>query len=363
MAKRLRADRTLFIVTVLLLFVGLVMVFSASAVVAQERFGSPYAFFLRQLLWAIAGMAALVGTMKLDYRRLNHPAVVFCILAVTALLLTAVFFLDRSHNTHRWIRFGEFSFQPAELAKPAIIFFLAYFLRDRLKGMDDWRHTLLPAAIPSVLFAGMIALQPDLGTSVVCLAITASVLFVAGMRMRYFGYAVGALLFPLYLLLFRVPWRYERLLAFVNPYSDPQGRGFHIIQSLIAVGTGGFAGMGLMEGKQKLFYLPEPHTDFIFTVTADELGLLGSLVVLLLFGIFLWRGIRSALRTQDMYGRLLAVGITSMVAVQAFINIRVVLGIMPTKGIPLPFVSEGGSSVFVTLACVGVLLNITKQTD
>src|SRR5205823_6613532 len=141
MAKRLRADRTLFIVTVLLLFVGLVMVFSASAVVAQERYGSPYAFFLRQLVWAIAGMAALVAAMKLDYRRLNHPAVVFCVLALTALLLTAVFFLDRSHNTHRWIRFGEFSFQPAELAKPAIILFLAYFLRDRLKWVDDWRHT------------------------------------------------------------------------------------------------------------------------------------------------------------------------------------------------------------------------------
>ena len=363
MAKRVSADRWLFTVTLCLVFVGLVMVFSASAVVAQERYGSPYAFFLRQLVWAIAGMAALVAAMKLDYRRLNHPAVVFCLLALTALLLTAVFFLDRSHNTHRWIRFGEFSFQPAELAKPAIILFLAYFLRDRLKWVNDWRHTLLPAAIPSAVFAGMIALQPDLGTSVVCLAITACVLFAAGMRMRYFGYALGALLVPLYLLLFRVPWRYERLLAFVNPYSDPQGRGFHIIQSLIAVGTGGFAGMGLMEGKQKLFYLPEPHTDFIFAVTAEELGLLGSLVVLGLFAAFLVRGVKTAYLARDPHARLLATGITAMVILQALMNISVVLALMPTKGIPLPFISYGGSSLFVTLASVGVLLNITQHTD
>jgi cell division protein FtsW len=188
-------------------------------------------------------------------------------------------------------------------------------------------------------------------------------LFVAGLEVRYLGYAFGLSLLPLYFLVVRVAWRWGRIMAFLNPYSDPQGKGFHIIQSLIAVSTGGITGLGFMEGKQKLFYLPEPHTDFIFAVTAEELGLLGSLVVLLLFGIFLWRGVRTALRTQDMFGRLLAVGITSMVVVQAFINMSVVLGIMPTKGIPLPFISYGGSSLFVTLACVGVLLNITKQTD
>ena len=164
-------------------------------------------------------------------------------------------------------------------------------------------------------------------------------------------------------LIFHVAYRRDRILAFLDPYSDPQGRGFHIIQSLIAVSTGGITGLGLMEGKQKLFYLPEPHTDFIFAVTAEELGLVGSLLIVVLFAIFLWRGIRTALRTQDMFGRFLVVGITSMVVVQAFINISVVLGLMPTKGIPLPFISYGGSSLFVTLACVGVLLNISKQAD
>jgi len=289
--------------------------------------------------------------------------VVFSVLGVTTLLLISVFFLDRAHNTHRWIHFGGFSFQPSEVAKVAIILFLAFFLENRTKSMDDWRNTLLPAILPTTMFLALIVFQPDLGTAIACAAITGCILFVAGLELRYFGYAGMASVLPLYFLIFHVAYRRDRIMAFVNPYSDPQGRGFHIIQSLIAVSTGGMTGLGFMEGKQKLFYLPEPHTDFIFAVTAEELGLLGSLVVLLLFGIFLWRGIRSALRTQDMYGRLLAVGITGMVVVQAFINISVVLGIMPTKGIPLPFVSYGGSSLFVTLACVGVLLNITKQID
>ncbi len=229
--------------------------------------------------------------------------------------------------------------------------------------MHDWRNTLVPAVLPTLMFLALIVFEPDLGTAIACAAITACILFVAGLELRYLGFACASSVLPLYFLVARVAWRWGRITAFLNPYSDPQGKGFHIIQSLIAVSTGGITGMGFMEGKQKLFYLPEPHTDFIFAVTAEELGLLGSLVVLLLFGIFLWRGVRTALRTQDMFGRLLAVGITCMVVVQAFINISVVLGMMPTKGIPLPFVSYGGSSLFVTLACVGVLLNITKQTD
>jgi cell division protein FtsW len=363
MAKRVSVDGWLFTVTLILVFVGLVMVFSASAVMAKERYGSGYFFLLRQIGWAAGGIAAMLVAMKLDYRRYKHPAVVFSVLGVTTLLLISVFFLDRAHNTHRWIHFGGFSFQPSEVAKVAIILFLAYFLENRTQSMSDWRNTLLPAALPTAMFLALIVLQPDLGTAIACAAITACIMFVAGLELRYLGYASLASLIPLYFLIFRVAWRWDRIKAFVNPYSDPQGKGFHIIQSLIAVSTGGITGLGFMEGKQKLFYLPEPHTDFIFAVTAEELGLLGSLVLLLLFGIFLWRGVRTALRTQDMFGRLLAVGITSMVVVQAFINISVVLGIMPTKGIPLPFVSYGGSSLFVTLACVGVLLNITKQTD
>jgi len=363
MAKRVSVDRWLFTVTLLLIFAGLVMVFSASAVMAKERYGSGYFFLLRQLGWAAAGLLVMVLAMKIDYKRYNHPAVVFSLLGVTTLLLIAVFFLDRSHNTHRWMHWGPFSFQPSEMAKPALILFLAFFLESRTKSMEDWRNTIFPAVVPTLVFIGLIVFQPDLGTAIACAAITVCVLFVAGMEMRYLGYALLASLLPLYFLIFHVAYRRARIMAFLDPYSDPQGRGFHIIQSLIAVSTGGISGVGLMEGKQKLFYLPEPHTDFIFAVTAEELGLVGSLVIISLFAIFLWRGIRSASRTQDMFGRFLAVGITSMIVVQAFINMSVVLGLMPTKGIPLPFVSYGGSSLFFALVCVGVLLNISKQAE
>src|SRR5437667_2060195 len=363
MVKLVGVDRLLFIVTLLLVFVGLVMVFSASAVMAKERYHSGYFFLLRQLGWAVAGFLAMLVGMRVDYKWLKHPAVVFSLLGLTTLMLISVFFLDRAHNTHRWIHFSGFSFQPSELAKPVLILFLAFFLESRTRSMDDWRNTLLPAVLPTLIFIGLIVFQPDLGTAIACGAVTVCILFVAGLHPKYLVYGFVGSLLPLYFLIFHVAYRRDRILAFLDPYSDPQGRGFHIIQSLIAVSTGGLTGVGLMEGKEKLFYLPEPHTDFIFSVLGEELGLVGCLMVVLLFTTFLWRGIRTALRTQDMFGRFLAVGITSMVVVQAFINISVVLGLMPTKGIPLPLISYGGSSIFITLACVGVLLNITKQAE
>jgi cell division protein FtsW len=363
MAKRVSVDRLLFIVTLLLVFIGLVMVFSASAVMAKERYHSGYFFLIRQLGWAVAGFIAMLAGMRIDYKRLKHPAMVFSLLGTTLLLLISVFFLDRAHHTHRWIHFSGFSVQPSELAKPALILFLAFFLENRTKSMDDWRNTLLPAVLPTLIFIVLIVFQPDLGTAIACAAITMSILFVAGMELKYLAYAFVSSLLPLYFLIFHVAYRRDRILAFLDPYSDPQGRGFHIIQSLIAVSTGGLTGVGLMEGKEKLFYLPEPHTDFIFSVLGEELGLVGCLVVVLLFATILWRGLRAAVRTPDMFGRFLAAGITSMVVVQAFINISVVLGLMPTKGIPLPLISYGGSSLFITLACVGVLLNVTKHAE
>jgi len=363
MAKRVGIDKWLFGSTLLLVVIGLVMVFSASAVMAGDRFGSPYYFLLRQLGWAAAGLAAMTIIMNIDYRRWKHPAIVFTLLGLTTLMLVAVFFLDRSHNTHRWVRLGALSFQPSELAKPALILFLAFFLESRLKSIEDWRHTLLPAVVPAALFAILIVKQPDLGTAVVCMAVTATILYLAGMRLRYFGYALIPIVPALYFLLFRVGWRRERILAYLNPWADPQGRGFHVIQSLIAVGTGGVTGVGLMEGKQKLFYLPEPHTDFIYAVAAEELGLIGAVFIAVLFFVFAYRGFRAALRTRDPFGRFLAAGITTMIVVQAFFNMSVVLALLPTKGIPLPFISYGGSSLFVMLASVGVLLNISQQSD
>jgi cell division protein FtsW len=363
MAKRISVDRLLFVVTLVLVFVGLIMVFSASAVMAKERYHSGYFFLFRQLGWAVGGFLAMIAGMKINYQRLKHPAVVFSLLGLTTLMLISVFFLDRAHNTHRWIHFAGFSFQPSELAKPAIILFLAFFLETRARSMGDWRNTLVPAVLPTLIFIGLIVVQPDLGTAIACATISVCILFVAGLELKYLAYAFIGSLPLLYFAIFHVAYRRDRILAFLNPYADPQGRGFHIIQSLIAVSTGGLTGVGLMEGKEKLFYLPEPHTDFIFSVLGEELGLMGCMIVVALFATFLWRGIRAALRTQDLFGRFLAVGITSMVVVQAFINMSVVLGLMPTKGIPLPLISYGGSSLFITLACIGVLLNITKQAE
>jgi cell division protein FtsW len=363
LAKRVSVDKWLFGVTLLLVLIGLVMVFSASAVIAKDRFGSPYYFMLKQTLWAVAGIGMMFVMMQVDYRKFRKPAIVYGSIGITTLLLILVFFLDRSHNTHRWVKLGPFSFQPSELAKPAIIIYLAYFLESRLRDIDDWRRTLLPALIPTLLFSLLIVKEPDLGTAMACCAITAAVLWVAGVHPKYLGYAAAASVVPLYWLVFRTPWRYQRILAFLDPYADPQGKGFHMIQSLIAVGTGGVTGQGLMEGKQKLFYLPEPQTDFIYAVIAEEWGLIGSVIIVLLFAFFCYRGLRCAMETKDNFARFMAVGITAMVGVQAFFNISVVLGMLPTKGIPLPFISYGGSSLFITLASVGVLLNITKQTD
>jgi cell division protein FtsW len=363
MAMRVSVDKWLFTVILLLVFIGLVMVFSASAVMAQARFGSSYTFLLRQLSWAAAGIVAMVVVMNIDYRHYRRSSIVFTFLGLTTLLLVTVFVFRDSHNTHRWIKAGPLSFQPSELAKPAIILYLAYFLESRWQQISDWKHVLLPAAAPSVLLAILIVREPDLGTAVACMAITASVLYIAGMKTRYLMYGFAVSLVPLYILIARVSWRWNRIIAFLDPWKDPQGHGFHIIQSMIAVSTGGLAGVGLMEGKQKLFYLPEPHTDFIYANIAEELGLWGSLLVVALFAIFLWRGIRVALKTQDPFARFLATGITAMVVVQALINMSVVLGMMPTKGIPLPFISYGGSSLFITLASVGVLLNITQQNN
>jgi cell division protein FtsW len=362
-AKRVSVDRWLFGVTLLMVFAGLVMVFSASAIVAKERFGSETAFLLKQGIFALIGLGAMFALMKLDYRKLNRPALVFTTLGVTSIFLAAVFLLDRSHNTHRWIKLGILSFQPSELAKPAIILFMAHFLESRLRSITDLRHTLLPAVAPTAMFCVLIVAQPDLGTAMTCAFITAAILFIAGMELKYYLWATLLAIPPMYFLLFRTAWRARRMVAFINPFADPQGAGFHIIQSMIAVGTGGVRGVGLMEGKQKLFYLPEPQTDFIFAVVSEELGLIGAICFVAAFAFFCFRGLRAAWNTRDNFARLLAVGITAMIGIQAFFNISVVLGLLPTKGIPLPFISYGGSSLIVTLACVGVLLNITQQTD
>jgi cell division protein FtsW len=363
MAKRVGVDKWLFGTVLLLVLFGLVSVFSASAVLAKATLGSPYAYVIRQAIWAALGMVALFILMRIDYRKYNNPKLIFPMMAITGLLLLAVFAMSGMNGAHRWVRLPGITLQPSELAKPVIVLFLAWFLQTRIHAIDNIKETILPAVIPPLLFIGLILKEPDLGTALVCAAVVMLMLYLAGLQVKWLLVAVVAASPIMYYMLFHVAWRAARIKAFLNPYADPRGAGFHILQSLIAVGTGGIRGLGLMEGRQKLFYLPEPHTDFIFANICEELGLIGAICLLTAFCIVGYRGLRAAFMSTDPFARFLAFGLTTAILVQAFFNMSVVLALLPTKGIPLPFISSGGTSVFVTLACMGVLLNVTREID
>jgi cell division protein FtsW len=367
-ARRLETDRWLFGVTLVLCLMGAVMIFSASAITAQQMYGHSYIFVARQAAWLVMGLLGMFALMKLDYHRLREPAVVYTVLCLVVVMLVGTFFLDKSHATHRWIKLGPLNLQPSEMAKLAIILYLAWFLdlrRRRETSLEfrkqDFLQTILPAVAPILVCVALIVAQPDLGTSVDVVLIMAAILFVAGLSWKWLAVGAAAGLPALLLLIMNASYRQARLMAFLHPDSDPQGAGFQLLQSLIAVGSGGFTGVGLMESKQKLFYLPEAHTDFIFAVICEELGFLGATIVIALFAMYAWRGLRAAFNAPDGFGRMVALGVTAMVLFQALINFAVVLGMMPTKGIPLPFVSYGGSSLLVMLLATGVLLNISQQ--
>ncbi|MCU1320700.1 MAG: ftsW [Acidobacteriaceae bacterium] len=364
MAKRVGVDKWLFGIVLLLVLFGLVEVFSASAVMAKATVGSAYSYVARQALWVLLGLIAMVVLMQIDYRRYNNQKVVAWALGVEVFLLLAVFAMHDSHHTHRWFRFGGlFTFQPSEIAKPVLIVYLAYFLQSRIHLMDDLKGTVLKAIALPALVTVLIAAEPDLGTAIVCVAVTVLMLYLAGAKVWHLSIPLMAATPALAYMLLMVPWRLARIKVFMNPEADPRGAGFHILQSLIAVGTGGFRGLGLMEGRQKLFYLPEPHTDFIFANVCEELGLIGAVCIVALFVALGYRGLRAAVLSTDPFARFLAFGLTTVILVQAFFNMSVVLALLPTKGIPLPFISSGGTSVFITLASMGVLLNITREID
>jgi cell division protein FtsW len=361
MAKKVASDATLFAVTAGLLGLGLVMVWSASSMHAQELHGNPYHFLVKQVLWASLGLMAMVAAMRTDYRWLRQPAVVYSAVATTALLLVIVLFMPKWNDTHRWIRIGELSFQPAELAKFTVILFLAYHLERKADRVNDVLACFFPALLLIGWFAFLIYNQPDLGSAATLVLIGGVMLFLAGVRLRYFAMMAVLGLPLLYPMVMAAGYRRARIEAFLNPWSDAQGSGYQIIQSLIAVGTGGLTGKGLMEGQQKLFYLPYPYSDFIFAVIGEELGLAGAMLVLGGFVLFLWRGIRAAWYAPDPFGMHLAAGLTLAVVIQAFINLSVVLGLVPTKGIVLPFISAGGSSLVLTLLAVGLVLNVSQH--
>ena len=365
MPKMQKTDHALFLTTLALVVMGVIMVFSASAVIAKAKYGDAMFFSFKQLMAGSLGLAAMFVIMKVDYHVYRKPAFVFTMLAVVVGLCLFVFFLPATGTTHRWIRLPGISFQPSELAKLGLIVFLAYFLEKR-KGRINERLTLVPVGVIVGLLAALIVLQRDLGTALALLITAAVLMYVSGLNMKWIGVAtlfaipLGSIAF--YFLVFLVPYRWNRILAYLDPEADPLGNGFQILQSLTAVGTGGLHGLGYGEGVQKLFYLPAAHTDFIFAVIGEELGLIGTLTVLALFGLFLWRGLRASTGAPDLFGFYLALGITMTVCIQAFINMSVVLGIVPNKGIPLPFLSYGGSSFVMMLVSVGILLNVSLQS-
>jgi len=363
MARTLKSDKSLFWATLLLVGASVVMVYSASAVQALTRFHRPEYFLFKQLAWGLLGFGCLLCTMRVDYHEYRRPAVIWSLLAVVGVGLMLVFLFAANNGAHRWIVLAGVSMQPSELAKLAAILFTAALLERRMERINDVGYALLPIGVVTVMLAGLILLEPDFGTTAMIVCVVTTMVFAAGLSYRYLIGTMVVLLPAAMLLVIMKPYRLRRVLIFLDPWQDPLGAGYQTIQSLIAVGSGGAFGKGLMGGVQKLFYIPEPHTDYIFAVIGEELGLVGTTIVVLCFAVIAWRGLRTALVAPDRFGALLALGLTTMVAVQAFFNMSVVLGLVPPKGIPLPFVSNGGSSLVVNLIGMGILLNISQQVS
>lgn len=339
------------------------MVYSASADLANNRQQAPYFYLMRQLMWAVFGCLLLSAVMQVDYRLLKKSPVMWSGVVVSGVALVAVLFGPEINGTRRWFGIGSYGVQPAELAKVTIIIFTAAFLERRMDRINEPSYSLLPIGIATGVVTGLILLQPDFGTAVTLLVIVGAMVFTAGISYRYIISSALILTPILAAILWLEDYRRARLISFLNPWADSTGDGYQLVQSLIAVGTGGVFGRGMMDGVQKLGYLPEPHTDFIYAVIAEETGLIGATVILLCFVVITWRGLHVTRHAPDRFGALLALGLTTMIALQAYINISVVLGLLPTKGIPLPFVSSGGSSLLISLLGMGMLLNISQYAS
>jgi len=380
MANRLKTDWILFMAVLAMMSFGVLILYSASSIMAKldPRYGSSWYFVIRQTGWAVVSVAIMMALKRVSYRKFQNPAVAFGAISIAILLLFAVYFLDSVH--HRWLRLGFIGVQPSELAKPALVVFLAFFVTWRAPAINNPRYTLIPAALAVGLVIWWVVMA-DLGTAVVLGLSAVIVFFVAGLQLRYVGIAAAVASIGVMFSMWQQPYRLARVVRFVDPEFkmieklDPQGRikarlerslvtrdsNYQLEQSKIAVGAGGPLGVGLTNGRQKLLYLPEAHTDFIYAVVGEEMGLIGSAGLLAGFLVIFWRGLRATLRMRDDFGRYLALGVTVVVVTQAFINISVVLGMMPTKGIPLPLISYGGSSLLSTLALLGMLMNVSEH--
>jgi cell division protein FtsW len=363
MARKLRSDKWLFTATLLLVCTSVVMVYSASAALGVDRADQQSLFLFKQGTWALLGLLLVQFVMRVDYRNYRQPVVIWTGLAIVAVALVAVLFGRPVKGATRWLNVGGLGIQPSELAKITVIIFIAALLERRMERVNEPAQALVPIGAVVGGLVGLILIQPDLGTSVCLIMIATVMIFSAGLSYKYIALMAASAVPAIGILLLTAEYRMRRVVAFLDPWADPLGDGYQLIQSMIAVGVGGVFGSGLMDGAQKLFYVPEPHNDFIYSVISEELGFVGATVVVGCFCIITWRGLRTALRAPDRFGAFLAIGLTTMVAFQAFFNISVVLGLLPTKGIPLPFVSSGGSSLLINLVGMGILLNVSQHAS
>jgi len=343
MARKLQIDEWLFAATVGLALFGVVMVYSASAVIAANQNGNQFHYVIRQGIWTMLGLAAMFVAMRIDYRILRDARVVFPLLGITILLLLAVFGFSPTNGARRWIKLKSFRVQPSELAKLSLVIFLARFLERRAGEEKSFTRTFMPCAGIVSLLVILVVAEPDLGTAMMLAVVWVVMLYTAGASLVHLGLAAAPALLGLAALLLFVPWRLARMVTFLDPWADPQGAGYQVVQSLIAVGSGGVDGLGFTAGRQKMFFLPFAHSDFIFAVIGEELGLLGALTVVGVFGLLMWRGMRAALGAPDRFGMLLGIGIVTGIVAQALFNMSVVLALVPT------------------LFAAGVLLNISQQ--
>lgn len=354
-------DLTLFACVLALAAIGLVMVYSASSIVAYDRLDDSAYFLKRQAVWIALGLAAMWLARSIHYQRLQSLTVPLLLLAALMMILVLIPGVGRvAGGARRWITAGPLSFQPVEVAKLALVLYLTRFVTRRGLGVRNLQRGVLPPLAIAGVLVVLALRQPDMGSALVLGAIVMVALFLGGARMIHLGLVVSAALPLLAIAVAVAQYRLQRVLAFLNPWRDPQGSGFHIIQSLLAFGSGGIFGVGLGGSRQKFFYLPESHTDFIYAILGEELGLLGTLGLLALFALFTYRGCRIARAAPDRYGALLAAGITASIAGQALLNMGVATGVLPVTGIPLPFISSGGSSLAVTMMQIGILLNISQ---
>ena len=360
MAKKLAFDHVLFTALVLLVGLGLVMVYSASAAIAQESGDGANPFLVKQAVAAAIGLVLMAVVMHLDYQLLRRPAIVYTLLGGVVALLVGVLFAPALNQTHRWLFVAGISVQPSELAKLALVPFLAYQL-DRKPERVSQADVLVPALGATAVMAGLVLLEPHLSAALLLVLVAGLMLFLAGLSWRWLAGAAALALPALAIAVWAAPYRRARLFAFLDPEKDPLGSGFQAMQSLIAVGSGGVLGRGLGHGVQKLYFLPYPHTDYIFSILAEELGLVGSLGVLALLGVLAWRGLRAGLRARDPLGRYLAWGFTGLLVVQSLLHCSVALSMLPSTGIPLPFMTYGGSALVSSLVAAGVVLNVSQH--